>query len=58
MTSSALNHKVKIIANELSNKQELIYYTDGSLKQEQPFELNGFTGDPLTFIGAAFVLKY
>jgi len=53
-----LNSKLKDIAKKLAHEQNLIYYTDGSLKQEQPLELNGFTGDPVTFMGAAFVNKH
>ena len=36
VSNPILNLKLKAIAKALSHRQEVIYYTDGSLKTEQP----------------------
>ena len=41
VTNSSLNYKLKHIVKALAQKQDVTYYTDGSLKQEQPLEING-----------------
>ena len=58
MTNPELNCKLKNIVKALVHQLDLIYYTNRSLKQKPPYEVNGFKGDPVTSMEAAFILKH
>ncbi len=58
VSNSNLNLRLKNIGKELACEQDLTFYTDGSLRQEQPLDINGYSGDPVTCMGAAFVNKH
>ena len=58
VSNSNLNLRLKNIGKELACEQNLTFYTDGSLRQEQPLDINGYSGDPVTCMGAAFVNKH